>query len=332
MHARTEAVAPRRFIALPENRSARFALRRLALSVRLGRNFPGSILYLHGETGAGKTHLANWLRRACRTKSVQFVSALDWPESSDPFRHADLLIVENLQYLPERAAEKLTAVLDARTARRRPTLLTANQAPAQLRLPTRLTGRCASGLVVSIGRLSPRSRRQVIEKLASRVDLPLNQDFVDWLAIQVKLNIRQLLALIEQIRSWPRPISIDAVKNEFAFLEPQPNLDRVVEYVADHFGVAAAQLRGADRSVSIVRARHAAMYVAERCFDASLAAIGAALGGRDASTVRHGVDKIAAAMESDVELQAMTKRIATDFNCDAQGKAVNKLSMECHQE
>jgi len=332
MHARTEAVAPRRFIALPENRSARFAIRRLALSVRLGRNYPGSILYLHGETGAGKTHLADWLRKACRTKSVQFLSALDWPESSDQFRDADLLIVENLQYLPGPAAEKLAAVLDARTARRRPTLLTANQAPAQLRLPTRLTGRCASGLVVSIRRLSPRSRRHVIEKLAARVDLPLKQDLVDWLANQAKLNLRQLQALIEQLRSLPRPISIETVKKEFAIFEPEQNLDRVVEYVAEHFSLSATQLRGTDRSVSIVRARHAAMYVAQHCFDASLAAIGAALGGRDASTVRHGVDKIAATIESDVELQALTKQIAMEFNCDAQGKAVNKLSIECHQE
>ncbi len=65
-----------------------------------------------------------------------------------------------------------------------------------------------------------------------------------------------------------------------------------VEAVAAAFGVAASELRGRSRQRHLVEARQVAMYVLREATDLSLPAIGRALGGRDHTTVMHGLERI----------------------------------------
>lgn len=63
------------------------------------------------------------------------------------------------------------------------------------------------------------------------------------------------------------------------------------------------------RSAAVARARQIAMYVCKMLTPASLPRIGAAFGGRDHSTVRHAVDKIAAAIPSDDALSGDVDKV-----------------------
>ena len=66
----------------------------------------------------------------------------------------------------------------------------------------------------------------------------------------------------------------------------------IVEIVAEHFQKTPEQLRSKSRSSDIVRPRQIAMFLCKNMTDSSLAAIGEILGGRDHSTIIHGIEKI----------------------------------------
>lgn len=67
------------------------------------------------------------------------------------------------------------------------------------------------------------------------------------------------------------------------------SLRRVIGVTARRFGLAPADLAGPSRSRQVAQARAMAMYLGRRLTGKSLQAIGAAFGGRDHTTVLHGI-------------------------------------------
>src|SRR5262249_50896890 len=151
----------------------------------------------------GKTHLADDLHSwAAERGQVLRQEVADWSAvERDALRRCDLLVVEDLQHLSTRAADEFAAVLDDRIARRRATLLTASQGPAELaNLPPRLMSRLSGGLVVGLQSLGIGSRHRFLKKRAVARGMALDDNALDWLARHTRGSGRQLLAALEQAR------------------------------------------------------------------------------------------------------------------------------------
>ena len=87
----------------------------------------------------------------------------------------------------------------------------------------------------------------------------------------------------------------------------------VIQVVSDAFGVAPAALTGERRDGATALARHVAMYLMREASGVSLADIGAALGGRDHSTVRHGCEKIAGLVPQDEQLRRQVAELRQEL-------------------
>lgn len=74
----------------------------------------------------------------------------------------------------------------------------------------------------------------------------------------------------------------------------EPHIAAIAEAVSDVTGVPLSEIKGESRLQEVAWARHAVCYLARRNTQATQRAIGAYLGGRDHSTVRHGHERIAA--------------------------------------
>src|SRR4051794_28614960 len=185
----------RRFVPLPENRSAREAVERLAEAAATGADFP--LLFLHGPPGAGKSHLAAGLvesvARSEPPRTAQTLAAAELGrdllqppvERRAVSREAvgcDLLVLEDVQHLPPAAGDELAAILDRRQARRRATLVTAVRGPVELGHAARLSSRLAGGLVVGIPPLGESSRRQLAAALCEERHLTVTDEVISWLA------------------------------------------------------------------------------------------------------------------------------------------------------
>src|SRR5439155_11064789 len=115
-----------------------------------------------------------------------------------------------------------------------------------------------------------------------------------------------------------RPITVSVADEVLKDLFPGGSAraitaEQVQAAVCEWFGVSQADLRGDKRPQSIAYPRHIAMYLCRELTDASLPKIGAKFGGRDHSTVLHGVNKITRVLKEDREafnvVQELTTRI-----------------------
>lgn len=90
-----------------------------------------------------------------------------------------------------------------------------------------------------------------------------------------------------------------------------PTIQEIKRMTADVFGVEVPWLDSARRAKTIARPRQVVMYLAKQHTARSYPEIGHSLGGRDHSTVMHGVKKIEELLETDGDLAAKVNMIET---------------------
>jgi chromosomal replication initiator protein len=76
-------------------------------------------------------------------------------------------------------------------------------------------------------------------------------------------------------------------------------IDHIQRRAAEFFGVRLSDMRTKTRTKAVAFPRQIAMYLARQLTHASLAEIGRAFGGKDHTTVLHGVDKVQTLLADD---------------------------------
>ena len=318
-----------RFLATPENRSAVAAIQDLlfGLSANDTDRLPNP-LFLHGPSGSGKTYLVQALAEELTNLGVNVcsISAHDFAQKEGlrAARQADLLIVEDLQYLPTRCVETLVQQFDERLRRGSPMIFTALQGPSGLKhrglpLPVRLTNRLAGGLVVALAPMQTPSRRRLLKVLAEQMRLSVGADILDWLAEQLTGGGRQLEGAIRQLKTLQRlqskPLRLADVRAHFRtqIEATAPTVKRIAEHVSGFFHVEVKLLPSAGRSRDVLLPRQVSMYLARQLTGLSLQKIGKFFGGRDHKTVQHACKKIEAAMKVDAALSGAIRRMHAEL-------------------
>jgi chromosomal replication initiator protein len=318
------------FLILPENRSAVRAVQSLARQVLRGGRVAVCPLVLHGPPGCGKTHLTRAALAAlvnetpeitARSESAGDLARPDTVAEGLADRAlwaCDVLVLEDVQHLPERAADAVCDLIDRRAARKKALVVTANSGPAGLaHLPRRLTSRLAAGLVVQLEPLGAASRRTILEAGAKAKKLRLTPDALDLLAEQASGGgVRAALGLLQNLAhvapNFPGPLNRAAVEQVLAGTG-QPTsrgatLEAIMKCVCVAFGVSEKELLGTSRLRSVMLPRQVAMYLARELAGLSLPRIGAAF-ARDHTTVLHACRKVEETLAADEVLKSRVKQL-----------------------
>ena len=330
-------------VCLPENRSALVAARRVLRQLtdpgkaRAG----GAPVLFHGPAGTGKTLLVGAMLRAVAEHpsglTARTIAARELPRRrpDDPGGEAatgfaellalDFLAVDDVQHLPARGVSSLIELLDHRAARRRVTVLTANAGPAHLdKFPRRLTSRLAAGLVVQMEPLGRVARGELLRWKAGELGLALAADGVEAvLDLTAGAGVRPMLGALATLTTLTatakRPA--DALDAETVKLWLQNGqlevavspMTRLVQRVAAVYAIPVKDLLGPSRRQNVLVPRQVAMYLARETTTLSLPKIGAALGGRDHTTVLHAWRKVAALATTDDRLARTLRELTAEL-------------------
>jgi chromosomal replication initiator protein len=327
-----------RFVSVPENRSGLLAVQGVAAALcsRRRQRAPNP-LYLHGPAGTGKTHLvaaliADVTRRAshlviANLPAGDFATLVDSSREAqteefgtlESARESDLVVVEDVQYLPARSVEAFGQLFDDLLVRRVQMVFTACTGPRGLDLPARLKSRLAGGLVVGLEPLQQASRLALLEDKAQRQQLAISRDVLAWLAQRLTGGGRQLegaLARLETLSRIERRL-LD-VPTVASYLQEQletarPTVEQIVERVSGQFHVEPKRLQSSQRGRNVLLPRQVSMYLARQLTSLSLEQIGAYFGGRDHSTVLHACRKVEQALVSDSTLSGTIRQLRSDL-------------------
>ena len=180
-------------------------------------------------------------------------------------------------------------------------------------LEARLRTRFEWGLIADISSPDYETRMAILQKKIELDNLDvyhIPDDVVEYIANNVKSNIRELEGSLNKLIALYKlnynsskeidiPLAAEALKD---IISPNENrtitIDLIIDVVAEHFNVSVADLKSGKRNSEIVMPRQIAMYLCRTMIDTPLKSIGIILGGRDHSTINHGVDKIKAELKT----------------------------------
>jgi chromosomal replication initiator protein len=238
------------YIILPENQSAYKAAYFLNRSILKNSKIGSSFIFIHGETGSGKSYLVSFCERDLGNK-ILVIPARDFTRPIDTLDciNIPLLVVEDIQFITSEFAERLVSIIDARLARNQKTLMTSSKSPAELtNLSRRLTSRLASGLVIHIPNLSPESKKKLIPHLARQTDTPITIENYTHISEEIQnsgTSMRTLKAALKQKPSQQKDL-----------------LSEIVRYVAKTMNIPVSSMLDKSRVKNIVTARQVAAVLA----------------------------------------------------------------------
>lgn len=312
------------FVVGNHNRFAHAAA--LAIVDAPGQSF--NPLFIYGGVGLGKTHLLNAIGNSLRQKgyrmiycsSEQFTNELISSirnQSTEQFRakyrQADVLLIDDIQFIggKESTQEEFFHTFNHLHAAGKQVVLSSDRPPKALpTLDDRLRSRFEGGLQTDIAQPDFETRVAILQTKANRMGVPVPYDVLLLVAERVDSNIRELEGALNrlsmQARLTNQMLSLSLAKSLLENLAPQrlpcPPAG-VIKLVAEHFGLRTDDLTGRKRTKEVAYARQIAMYLLREENDLSLPAIGEHLGGRDHSTVRYGVERVAEELDHDESLR-----------------------------
>jgi chromosomal replication initiator protein len=151
----------------------------------------------------------------------------------------------------------------------------------------------------------------------------ISNEVMQYIATNVKSNIRELEGSLNKLialhklknQSINIMLAAEALKD---IISPNENRqitpEYILEIVAEHFSVTVSDLKSKKKYAEIAIPRQIAMYLCRIMTDTPLKSIGIILGGRDHSTVNHGINKIAEEIKMDEALENTVDIIKKKIN------------------
>ena len=317
------------FIVGSSNKFAHVAA--LAVATHDTRNY--NPLFIHGDSGLGKTHLLFAIMNEVKNrkpdsfvvyvKGEQFTNELiaaiknqTTPEFREKYRKADYLLVDDIQFIAGRDStqEEFFHTFNTLYESGKQIVLTSDRPPKEIKtLEDRLRTRFEMGLMADIQPADFETRIAIIQRKAELLHMDMPLDVEEYIANNLKSNIRQLEGAVKNIKANSliyenKPVTIlmaqNAIRDILNDSQPVPvTIGKIITEVARTFNVSEQDIKSNKRAANISRARQVAMYVIKDITQMSMAAIGDEFGGRDHSTVVYAISQTEKAMKTDSRLR-----------------------------
>ena len=297
---------------------------------------PGKIynpLFLYGGVGLGKTHLMHSIAHSIlskdKTKKVLYVTSETFTvelidairginnttinDFREKYRNIDVLLIDDVQFIigKESTQEEFFHTFNTLHGANKQIIISSDRPPKEIEtLESRLRSRFEWGLIADISAPDYETRMAILRKKEETDGYKFNDDVIQFIASNVKSNIRELEGALNKLIAYSnlerkdiKEITVEKAEEVLRDIllpnekrEVTPEL--IIQTVAEHFGITMADIAGNKRNNEIVVPRQIAMYLCRKMTEASLKNIGNLLGKRDHTTIINGHNKIEAELKS----------------------------------
>lgn len=290
---------------------------------------PGSAynpLYLWGGVGVGKTHLMqavaiSLLRRDPKTKiiyatSEEFTNEITMSirnKNTDRFknkyRSAQALLIDDIQFIAGKntTQEEFFHTFNAVQREGGQVILTSDKPPHEIGgLEDRIRSRFEGGLVVDIQQPDQELRAAILLIKAKQKGIELPPGLAQQIAQETE-SARKLegflVKLINSVRDGGAELNQELInellgKKALSGAAGRTEPKTVLQAVCNYYSIKVADLKGSKRKREVARPRQVLMWILRNECNLTLEEIGTFLGGRDHSTIIHGVEKISQMYDS----------------------------------
>jgi len=293
-------------------------------------------LFLYGGVGLGKTHLmhsvAHYILQKDPFKRVLYVTSevftnelidairnknnFSTTEFREKYRNNDVLLIDDIQFIigKESTQEEFFHTFNALHEAKKQIIISSDKPPKEIEtLEERLRSRFEWGLTVDIQSPDYETRMAILRKKEEMEGYNIDNEVIKYIATNIKSNIRELegaltkivaLSKLEKNKEIDISLAEKALKDIIApgdTKEITPEF--IIQVVADHYNLTPLDITSQRRNKEIVYPRQVVMYLCRNMTGTGLQNIGKALGGRDHTTILHGIEKITSDLEENPTLQ-----------------------------
>lgn len=299
-------------------------------------------VFIFGDAGLGKTHLMQAaghrvLRESGNTKNMLYVTSEQFtteltnslkenePEKfREKYRMVDILMIDDIQFIRTMPGiqQEFFHTFNELYQNNKIIIISSDRPPRELHgIEQRLITRFESGVMKEIEAPNYETRIAILKKKAEQLNVEMSEEIYHYVASIITTNNRELEGAMKMIVSLHRlmkkeinlSLAQEALKE---FNRPSEKIitpDRIIKNIEKHFNLPENSLKSSSRAQKISKPRQIAYYIMDSILDIKLKEIGEILGGKDHSTVIHGIKIIKDEIESDYNLKSTVEDIIKDI-------------------
>ncbi len=299
-----------------------------ALNVATNPSNSWNPLFIYGTSGLGKTHLLFAIQHEISTTHPEYqimyvdgdrftneiitgIQEKRMAEMHDKYRNIDVLLMDDVQFIggKESTQEEFFHTFNTLYNSGKQIVLASDRPPKEIkRLDERLRTRFEWGLTADIQPPDFETRVAIIRRKANLLNLEIPDDVAEYIADNLKNNIRQLEGAVKKLNAYYllediQPVlgsAKKAIKDILSETQPLPvTIEKIINEVARTYNVTPEDIKSNKRKASISTARKIAMYCVREITGMSMEEIGTEFGGRDHSTVVYCCKTVGEQLETD---------------------------------
>ncbi|PLS81062.1 chromosomal replication initiator protein DnaA [Candidatus Saccharibacteria bacterium] len=293
-------------------------------------------LFIYGGVGLGKTHLiqavgngviannpeSRILYISSETFVNEFLDSIRFKKQgfADRYRNVDVLIIDDMQFIAgkEKTQEEFFHTFNALHQANKQIIISSDKPPKSIpTLEDRLRSRFEWGMTIDIQMPDFETRCAILQTKANQSQINLNRETVEYLAENVKTNVRELEGALNQLLAFCEMRGIEPnatvaaglIGNVRATRPHHITAKHIIQKTAQHFQVDTAEILSPKRDKHIVVPRQIAMYLLRSELHLSFPKIAQELGRKDHTTAIHSIEKIEKALKLDYIIRQQVTEI-----------------------
>ena len=301
-------------------------------------------LFIYGDSGLGKTHLLyavindmkknhpdlKIIYKKCENFLDELIVAIkkgSTQEFKDYYRNTDVLLIDDIQFIAGKVQtqEEFFHTFSALYENDKQIILTSDRPPKEIEpLSDRLRTRFEGGLIADVQPPTFELRIAIIKKKADSMGLEISNEIVEYLAERLHNNIRTIEGVLKKLYAITSFTSVEVTKEKIdeviSIIDPgniplEALIEKILMAVGKVYGVSVEDLKSRQKTDTVAKARHVAIYVIKKLTSMTLKEIGAIF-GRNHTTVISSLDTVDRNIRTingyEAQIQQIIKEITKD--------------------